>query len=556
MTHTVLVPSLVSLAAVLVLTPATCWLARRVGMVAAPRPDRWHAVPTALLGGVPIFVGFSLALTLTRDFGKPVRGVILGSLCVFALGLVDDVFQLKPFPKLVGVIVASGIVVCSGLYLPWFPWMSVNFCVTMLWLVGITNAMNLLDNMDGLASGIAVIASIFVGLSFFIEGKSPQLMLAGIFAGAVAGFLVYNFSPASIFMGDCGSMFLGFFLAGLTLMSGFGRSRNLLYVLAGPVLPFLTPIFDTTFVTISRLISGRPVSLGGRDHTSHRLANVAGSERNAVLIFYGFAIVSGFMSLFVRLGHFSVSFALIPILCLVLAFFGVYLGQVNVAIPEVGRDHRLLERLQSLLVYNGIFQVGVDLLLILISYYSALLLRFEGNIPPGDLKVFFMTIPWFIIIKVTVFIALGAYRDLWKYFGIASLLVYAKAIALSSTICMLALLFANRFAGFSRAVFITDAIVLLFLVAATRMSFQIFKTAIRKHPAGEQNLTRALIYGADEIGMLLAKELEDHSALGYMPVGFIDDDPGSGPDRSMATRYSRELLNCNRHCKHTPCKWY
>jgi UDP-GlcNAc:undecaprenyl-phosphate/decaprenyl-phosphate GlcNAc-1-phosphate transferase len=520
------IPASASLVAVLFLTPAARSLARRFSIVAAPRPDRWHTIPTPMLGGVPIFIGFSAVLLLTGNYYRPAWGVLLGSACIFALGLVDDVVQLSPFPKLVGCLVASGFVLASGLSLPWFASLPLNVAVTILWLVGITNAMNLLDGLDGLAGGIALIAGICLALSFFIEDKMPEMILALVFAGAVAGFLFFNFSPASIFMGDCGSMFLGFFLASLTLMSGTGRSRNLLYVMAGPVLPFLAPIFDTTFVTISRLLTGRRISQGGRDHTFYRLAKVAGSERNAVLIFYGFAIISGILSLLVRQDYLSVSFALIPTLCLILVFWGAYLGQVKVAVYAPAHDLPLLHRFGRMLLQNGVFQAGLDSLLILLSYYSALLLRTEGNIEAPDLQLFLQVIPWFIVIKLAVFIGMGAYRHLWRYFGMASLLVYAKSIALSSTLCMLVMLFVYRFSGFSRAVFVIDAILLLCLIAATRMSFQIFHATLRKPSSETQGRKRALIYGASPVGSFLAKELEDRETLGYLPIGFIDDDLG------------------------------
>jgi FlaA1/EpsC-like NDP-sugar epimerase len=176
-------------------------------------------------------------------------------------------------------------------------------------------------------------------------------------------------------------------------------------------------------------------------------------------------------------------------------------------------------------LHNGIFQVVLDFLLILISYYSALLLRFEGNIPAPDLQLFFKTIPWFILIKVSMFIAFGAYRHIWRYFGLASLVVYGKAIALSSTLCLLFLLFADRFAGFSRAVFVMDAILLFFFIVASRMWFQIFQATVRKHTSETNGLQRVLIYGANERGYFLAKELEESAGLGYVPVGFIDNDP-------------------------------
>ena len=196
--------SLVSFIIVLLLTPATRWLASRVGMVRPPRPDRWHTKPTALLGGLPIFLGFAMAMALTGRNGSRSWGILAGSASVFLLGLLDDCFHLRPFLKVVGVILASGLVLQSGLHLPWFESPALNVGLTIFWMVGITNALNLLDNMDGLAAGIAAIAALFLALSFLIGNQPEEAMIAGIFAGAVLGFLVYNFPPASIFMGEIG----------------------------------------------------------------------------------------------------------------------------------------------------------------------------------------------------------------------------------------------------------------------------------------------------------------------------------------------------------------
>ena len=143
------------------------------------------------------------------------------------VGLVDDVIHIKPYQKLIGQILGSAFVVYYGLSLPWTGSVLLNMALAIFWLIGITNAINLLDNMDGLASGIAIIAAGFLALSFVNSGQYTEAMVMLVFAGGLLGFLVYNSNPASIFMGDCGSMFVGFFLASSALMhlSG-GRSRS------------------------------------------------------------------------------------------------------------------------------------------------------------------------------------------------------------------------------------------------------------------------------------------------------------------------------------------
>ena len=170
----------------------------------------------------------------------------------------------------------------------------IDGAITLLWLVGITNAVNLLDNMDGLAAGIAAIASVFLALILFGNGQTADALLLAVFGSALVGFLVYNANPASIFMGDCGSMFVGFFLAGTALLIPLGGPpRGFLTLIGVPVLILLIPIFDTSFVIVLRTLAGRSIAQGGRDHTSHRLVALGMSERHAVWMLYGFAAVSG-----------------------------------------------------------------------------------------------------------------------------------------------------------------------------------------------------------------------------------------------------------------------
>ena len=320
------------------LTPVVQIVARRYGLIAAPKTDRWHKKPTAMFGGVAIwlsvvisyfvFVRPATGLGWGRFPGSPLDVVIGASTFLFLVGLADDFLHTKPYQKLIGQVMGSAFVVYYGLALPWTGYAALNVALTIFWLIGITNAVNLLDNMDGLASGIAVIASGFLALSFLAGGQVASALLLATFAGAQLGFLVYNSSPASIFMGDCGSMFIGFFLASAALvnLSG-GRSRSLLPVLAVPILVLFIPIFDTTFVTILRKLSGRSASQGGRDHTSHRLVALGTSERHAVWMLYGLAALSGLLALLVQTVKLDVSLAAITGFTILLTLLGVYLAR-------------------------------------------------------------------------------------------------------------------------------------------------------------------------------------------------------------------------------------
>lgn len=265
-----------------------------------PRDDRWDKRPTPLLGGAAIYLSFIVGWIAFAPGTAGAYALVTGGTLLFAVGLVDDFIDIKPYAKLVAQLIAAAIILRFGFHLPWVNYHWINDVLTIFWLVGITNAISLLDNMDGLAGGISIIASVFLAITFLLNGQTAEVLLPAILAASVLGFLVFNFNPASIFMGDSGSMFLGFMLAGTALMSDTGRFRSLTSVLLTPVLTLMIPILDTCMVTITRKLSGRRISQGGRDHTSHRLVALGVSERRAVVMLYFFATVSGALALLVR----------------------------------------------------------------------------------------------------------------------------------------------------------------------------------------------------------------------------------------------------------------
>jgi UDP-GlcNAc:undecaprenyl-phosphate GlcNAc-1-phosphate transferase len=517
----------VSLALTLILTPAVRALARRVGMVAKPKLDRWHKKPTAMLGGISIWLAV-VTVYLIFIPHTPYGWVVIGSSTfLFLVGLADDIFHAKPYQKLIGQVMGAAFVIYYGLSLPWTSSATVNMAITIFWLIGITNAVNLLDNMDGLSSGIAAIASIFLALSFVANGQFMEASMLAVFAAALLGFLVYNFNPASIFMGDCGSMFIGFFLASTALMSvAGGRSRSFLPVLVVPILILFIPIFDTTLVTVLRKLAGRAVRQGGRDHTSHRLVALGMGERRAVLMLYGFATLSGLLALLVRQMHFDLSIAAISAFTVLLTLLGVYLAGVKVYDEDeiqAVRDKPLFAFLVDLSYKRRIFEVMLDLVLVILSYYLAYVLRFGPMSESGVWRTFFRTLPVLVFVKMATFLVMGVYRGIWRYTSVDDLVVFAKAVVISSVASLLAILFAFRFEGVSRTVFIVDAMILLMIVAGSRMAFRLFRQVLPA-PKGRDGC-RILIYGAGDGGELLLRELINNRELRYAPVGFIDDDP-------------------------------
>ncbi|HSD46974.1 MAG TPA: hypothetical protein VLB87_10125, partial [Pyrinomonadaceae bacterium] len=493
---------------------------------AIPKTDRWHKKPTAMLGGAAIWL--TVVICYYAFIPHTVYGtqILIASTFLFLVGLVDDLIHIKPYQKLIGQILGSAFVVYYGLSLPWTGSILLNMALAIFWLIGITNAINLLDNMDGLASGIAVIAAGFLGLSFVNSGQFNEAMIMLLFAGALVGFLVYNSNPASIFMGDCGSMFVGFFLASTALVNvSGGRSRSFLPVLAVPILVLFIPIFDTTFVTVLRKLSGRAASQGGRDHTSHRLVALGLSERRAVWMLYGFAALSGLLAILVQRARLDVSLAAIAGFTILLTLLGVYLGGVKVYDQSeealAMKDKPLYAFLVDVSYKRRIFEVLLDVVLIILSYWAAYAINFPPASPAWDL--FIRTLPVLVFIKMSVFLVMGVYRGLWRYTSMSDLIVFAKAVALSSVANLIVLLFQFRFAGFSRKVFIIDAVLMFLFLAGSRMAFRLFRQML---PAvGTRNGRRVLIYGAGDAGELLLRELRNNRELNLSPIGFLDDDP-------------------------------
>ena len=463
------------------------------------------------------------------DFPGSFIDVVIGaSTFLFLVGLLDDLIHTKPYQKLIGQVMGSAFVVYYGLTLPWTRYSALNVALTIFWLIGITNAVNLLDNMDGLAAGIATIASAFLALSFLATGHTNEALLLLTFACALIGFLVYNSSPASIFMGDCGSMFIGFFLASAALVNvSGGRSRSLLPVLAVPILVLFIPIFDTTFVTILRKLSGRAASQGGRDHTSHRLVALGTSERHAVWLLYGLATLSGVLALLVQQVKLDVSLAAIAGFTIVLTLLGVYLAGVKVYDETeealAAGDNSVYAFLIDLSYKRRIFEVLLDVILILLAYWGAYAVKFGALSGSGAWKLFLRTLPILVFVKMAAFLVMGVYRGLWRYTGLDDLIVFAKAVVLSTVLSVIAVLFAFRFEGFSRTVFIIDGVLMFMFLAGSRLAFRLFRQVIPIAKGTEGR--RVLIYGAGDGGELLLRELLNNRGLKYSPVGFVDDDP-------------------------------
>jgi UDP-GlcNAc:undecaprenyl-phosphate GlcNAc-1-phosphate transferase len=526
-------PFLFSFATAITLVPAARALAIKFGYTAQPREDRWHSRPTALLGGVAIAAA---VVALHAVFGgiRETPVLLAGALAIFCVGLADDLFRFKPYTKLVAEIAIASMVVFFGYRLGWSNSLTVDALLTMVWIVGLTNALNLLDNMDGLCAGIALIAGSALLASFVLNGDTgPEARYLAILLGATAGFLVYNFHPASIFMGDSGSLFLGLNLAVLTLSSpneSLGRA-NLLSIVAAPLLVLLVPIFDTTLVTVSRILSGRSAAQGGRDHSSHRLVAIGLSERRAVAVLWALAALGGLLAISIQRFQNDWPSIVAAVFLLAMIIFAVYLAHVRVyedKDQELVRAGRITPFVAHLMYKRRIAEVILDVCLVTIAYYSAYRLRFEGAEFSTFFQSFLQSLPLVVGVQMVTFFAVGAYRGVWRYFGLMDAVTVSKGVLLGTLTSVFLILYLYRFENYSRGVFVIYGALLLLMVGGSRASFRLISEfAHRRRHAGQ----RLVIYGAGDGAATAVRELLSRTSEGYRMLGFIDDDPNMARTR-------------------------
>jgi UDP-GlcNAc:undecaprenyl-phosphate GlcNAc-1-phosphate transferase len=500
-------------------------LAVRVGCVALPKKERWHTRPTAMLGGLAFFPGFcAAAFIVSPDFSSALPFFLVVTQ-MFVLGLYDDLRHINPATKLIGQTITAATAVSFGYSLNFFSWEPLDCLLTALWIIGLTNAVNLLDNMDGLAGGIALIAALYLAFLFKQQGDTQYALLALALAGAAGGFLFYNFYPASIFMGDAGSLFLGSALALLTVHAN-GQASNILSLVAVPTCILLVPILDTGLVTVTRLLRGQSISQGGKDHTSHRLVILGLSEPQTVLLLYLMASVAGGTAVLIKSFSYSLSLAILPLVLIVFTLFTAYLAQVEIVSHDQGHEkhgHKRLTVLVSSLTYKRrLLEVGLDLLLISSAYYFAFALRYEFRLNDDLFGLFLNSLPIVLAATYAAFFTFGAYRGLWRYTGLEDLMRIAQTVVCATLLSIAGLIFVYRFVGYSRMVFIVYGLLLFLGVTGSRLSFRLFGLYLGKR---RREKIPVLVYGAGDGGEIVVRECRNNSTVAYRPIGFMDDDP-------------------------------
>ena len=327
-------------------TPLAIWLAPRIGAMDIPKDNRrMHRKAMPRFGGMAIFLGTTLSLCIFLHGNERIMTAVLGGVLIYALGVVDDLVGLSARVKFLWEVGVAAVMYSMGLRIEfitnyflgtghWNFGTAVCFIVTVLWIVGITNTINLVDGLDGLAAGMAAIACFSIAYVAYIHGDRFGFMAVCAammaVAGGAMGFLPYNFNPAKIFMGDSGSLFLGFMLASLSVVGPLKRST--LIAVAVPVLVLGIPIFDTFFAIVRRWINRRPIMEADRGHLHHRLMESGYGQRRAVLMMYGISAIMGMAAVLMSRELYKDSLVLVVIDCI---YLYVFLTDPNHKMPHI-----------------------------------------------------------------------------------------------------------------------------------------------------------------------------------------------------------------------------
>ncbi|MCC7493438.1 MAG: hypothetical protein IT204_13875 [Fimbriimonadaceae bacterium] len=531
----VLLAFVLGLGGSLALTPLVRRWAIGRGYVAKPRPDRWSQRVTALMGGLAIVGGTALGvLPLVGQLGRSEWTLLAAAGLMFVVGVIDDRRGLRPQAKLLAQLIAAiGLVDAGfrfGLADRWPAAHHFEQIATVVFLVGVGNALNLLDNMDGLCAGIAAIAAAALLTLQAESGQFAAAALTAALGGACLGFLRYNFAPASVFMGDCGSLFIGLYLGAAALVSGGVRpGERTLAVVFLPVLVLLIPLLDTTLVTFARKWARRPVSQGGCDHTSHRLVAIGLSERRAVLFLYTLGAAGGLVAWAVRWLDWTLGNLVLPLFLVAAGGVGLYLGQVRVYAdqPDLGDllDRTPIPLLAQHRHRRRMLELLVDTVLVAVAFYTASLLKYEGQMAtPARQAVLLASLPLVVATQLLASFASGVYGGIWRHTSVNDLPRFALAAASGLLLLAGGGLLRGQLEQFSPGLLATNLLCQFLLLAGSRLGVRVLHQRLLQH-ALRANAPAIVVVGNTLQADLALRGLRNDPSSGWRPVGVICDEP-------------------------------
>ncbi|MCD5413513.1 MAG: undecaprenyl/decaprenyl-phosphate alpha-N-acetylglucosaminyl 1-phosphate transferase [Clostridiales bacterium] len=311
------------------LTPLARQIAYKIGAIDVPTDERRvHSTPMPRLGGLAIFFAFMINALIWTPLTTEFIGIFTAGTFILVFGVVDDFKRISAKYKLIVQVIAAAIVIYSGVRIEFFsfPFSSsgmvylgmISIPVTLFWIVGITNAVNLMDGLDGLAAGLAAVASISLSIIAFLNGQTAVALLLMSLAGATLGFLPYNFNPAKIFMGDTGSLFIGFILATISIEGVIKSAATVAIII--PVLVLGVPVFDTAFAIVRRSINGKPIHVADKGHLHHKLLDLGFSQKQTVTVLYCIGVLLGGVAILISGVTQMISFVTLVIILLAMSF--------------------------------------------------------------------------------------------------------------------------------------------------------------------------------------------------------------------------------------------
>jgi len=516
-----LVGGLIAFFAALALTPLVIRVARRRGWIDEPSEDRWHDRPVALMGGIAIGGAVAVGLASGGDPLLEQWPVWGGAALLFGVGLADDRWDVRPEVKMLAQVAAASAVLYAG-YAFWAAgpgW--VSFPLTFLWVIGVTNAVNLVDGIDGLAAGVAGVSALALTLVSLVQGPPEWAIAMAVLAGAAFGFLVYNAPPARVFMGDCGSLLLGYLLAVGAL--GVQAGGDPLIGTLVPIAVLAVPIFDTTFVTVTRLLQGKPVSEGGTDHVHHRLIRLGFSEARATVVLCVASVTFGGLAIAALWMRPNLTLAVAAFCLAAAGVVGGYLALTNEGggdVPGLSEQiGALMRRYAGGPSWKSVLGVVGDFLVVGAALVVALHLRFDGA-PPAEQQVMMgRALPAVIVLKLAVFYAFGLYEGIWRHAGTPEVMRLVGASTLASVLVAagFAVVGPGRLLG---AVLVLDWMVTTVGVGGLRFGFRALRQYFAAH---REEGRRTFVYGTDRPSLLAVRHLRHRPDR--TPVGLLSDDP-------------------------------
>jgi UDP-GlcNAc:undecaprenyl-phosphate GlcNAc-1-phosphate transferase len=478
------------------------------------------------LGGIAIIGGFAVAIALLCNLSNWPQDKLVWltvfAFAMFCVGLVDDIVELRPRYKLVLELAAISLLGVWGPQLDLLPYQWANIALTIFWLLVATNAFNLIDGLDGLAVGVGVIAAASIAIVAALHQHYATMSAALALSGAMAGFLVFNFPPASIFMGDEGALTVGLILGVLSIQASHTGEGSMPARIAMPLLTLMVPLLDTTTVTITRLALGKPISKRGLDHSHHRLARLGMSESRAAATLVVLQALAGACAVAVSLVPGYDAVLLLPLIVLFFALVTLFLmdksfdaeAQTRAAdLPPIARV------IFSFGYKRRLVELVLDVALVMAAYFGAMCLRFDFHLRPDQVGEMLVGLPWVVVLGCASFLVTGVYRGMWRYTGVADAVRFAVAAIFAGVLVVIASTLLPISITHTTAV---AFVLLLFnLLMATRWSFPVFGRIAQMLASSPR---RAIVVGADGRGQAVIQHWQTSIGSHIELVGLVDDD--------------------------------